>query len=144
MVYERNSELPMKLIAFFQGTDALLISRWDFPCLLRKRFYQIWVRVRTKLLNPFVTEYWAPNSDIAEELRKAGIKKHIRVQKDNVTYPDPFDKKEHEGFNVLYYWPGDGDNKRLWRWIYGYDIYLYAKKILGSAFLQKGLCHGTF
>jgi len=122
----------MKLISFFIGTDALLISRWNFPCRLYKRLYQIYVRIRTWLLDPFVDEYWVPHADLIYELRSAGIKKPIKIRKLDLKYRKKIEKKEHDTFNILFYWPGDQKNAKLWRWIYGYDVFLEIKKRLGD------------
>jgi len=120
----------MKLIAFFQGTDALLISRWNFPCRPYKRLYQIWMRIKIKLLNPFINEYWVDHSGLERELRKAGITKIVKLRPDELWYPEPIKKIKHKEFNILYYYPGDRGNAKLWRWVYGYDIYLELKQKL--------------
>lgn len=112
----------MKLIAFFQGTDSLFLIAWP-PSKLYKRLYQVWIRLKTRLLNLIVNEYWADHEKIKQNLLDFGIIKPIQVRQDDLWYPKPFPKKSHRGFNVLYYYPGDRANPKLWRWIYGYDIY---------------------
>jgi len=122
----------MKLISFFIGTDVLLISRWNFSCRLYKRLYQIYIRVRTRLLDPFVDEYWVPHPDLVYELRSAGITKPIKIKSLDLKYLEKIEKIEHDTFNILFYWPGDRGNAKLWRWIYGYDVFLEIKKRLGT------------
>ena len=122
----------MKLISFFIGTDALLISRWNFPCRLHRRLYQIYFRVRTWVLDFFVDEYWVPHADLVNELRSAGIMKPIEIRKLDLKYLEKIEKIEHDTFNILFYWPGDRGNAKMWRWIYGYDVFLEIKKKLDT------------
>ena len=122
----------MKLISFFIGTDALLISRWNFPCRLHRRLYQIYFRIRTWALDFFVDEYWVPHADLEYELRSAGITKPIKIRKLDLKYREKIEKIEHDTFNILFYWHGDRGNAKLWRWIYGYDVFLEIKRRLGE------------
>ena len=122
----------MKLISFFIGTDALLISRWKFPCRPYKRIYQVFIRIRTWFLDFFVDEYWVPHEDMIEELRSFGIKKRIFVRHLDMNYTEKIPKIKHEGFNVLFYWAGDRGNAKFWRWIYGLETFHKIKKELGD------------
>lgn len=41
-------------------------------------------------------------------------------------------KKEHQGINVLYYWPANVRNQKFKQWAYGYDIYQEVKENLSK------------
>ena len=93
------------------------------------------------MLDFIVDEYQVDHAVLISDLRKFGIKGRIKVTPAELWYTEPLEKQAHAGFNVLYYWSGDKNNPKLWRWIYGYDIYLELKSRL--PFVNFILVDGT-
>ncbi len=116
----------MKLISYYSGTDSLILVEFP-PTKPYKYLYMIACRIRAKLLDLIVDEYQVDHEALIKDLRRFGIKGRIKVVSDPVQYTEPLRKKKHQGFNILFYYPGDRGNSKLWRWIYGYDIYLELK-----------------
>jgi hypothetical protein len=120
--------LVLKLIAYYRGTDALLLSRFP-PSKKSKYLYFYCHRLLAKVIDIFVSEYHVDDALLANDLIKWGTQKKIYVRPDFLKYKKTLPKEPHYGFNVLYYYPKN-NNPKMWEWIYGYDIYKSVRDIL--------------
>lgn len=105
-------------IKWWMGTDAL--TMWFMPPGLNKILI-ILHRIKMRLLEPFIFQHWLTGPRLLQDLEKSGT---VHVNNVFVAYwPGKYhtirEKKEHNGFNVLYYDPMD---TKFQRWKYGIDI----------------------
>jgi len=75
-----------------------------------------------RLIQPFVQENYVDHKLLKYELIQKGYK-NIKVVEDKLLHEKPYPKENHEGFNILYYFPKDKKNIKFMKWLYGYDIY---------------------
>jgi len=109
----------MKLL--WTGSDVLYMMR--FPPYIRLRFKMkiLAMRVVAMIIQPFIQENYVDHELLKDELETVGFK-NIKVFNDQLKYTEPFEKKPHKEFNILYYYPKGKKNKRFIRWLYGMDI----------------------
>lgn len=110
----------MKII--WQGTDSLFLVKFPKQLKWTKIFYVMALRVFAKLTDIFAQEHYACGELVDNNIHKFGMRKKVIRFKDLLLYPAKIQKKQHEGFNVLYYFPKK--DTCFNRWLYGYDIYL--------------------
>lgn len=132
MIFLKNPFLLVK----FVGTDAYLMHSFlpymGWKWKLKVRIKRLWYRFLDKFI---IQEYIVDHENLGEHLKKAGFKKPFRVFKDPVWNPQPFDKKEHTGFNILYYDPTDRmNNKESMRWRHGLELIDKAMDFFDSDF----------
>jgi len=113
----------MKL--FWTGTDSLMLLDYSMRPFRKKVYWQLF-RWFIKRFEIFVQEHYCDSQNIADNLRRFGLKRQIRVVPDRID-ERKYDKIPHKGFNVLYYFPYKGD-KRFIEWLYGYDIFLQVRE----------------
>lgn len=117
-------------IAWWMGTDALKLvsfppgkAIWKLRILLERIYWKIFWRGY---------EHWVVSPHMVKYLAQFGIAKEIKIIPDPPKLFPGFKKMAHEGFNVLYYYPGDLGNPKFKRWVYGYDIYKKVKEYFGG------------
>ncbi len=113
----------MKL--FWTGTDSLMLVDYSMR-KWRKKPYWFVFRILIKLMDIFIECHYCVSLNVADNLRKFGTKKQIKILHDKIKYNKKFDKKRHKGFNIIYYYPINMD-KTFIRWLYGIDIIEYLK-----------------
>ena len=84
-----------------------------------------------KVVSFFVEEHYVDHKLLKYHLIQKGYK-NIRVYPDRIKHNKPYPKKQHEGFNILFYCPEGKKNKKFIRWLYGIDIYEQLKKELND------------
>jgi len=115
----------MKL--FWTGTDSLMLI--DFSMRkITKRPYWLAFRGIVRLLDFFIEGHYCDSENVANNIRKFGTRKPIKILHDKVNYPKPYPKQKHEGFNVIYYNPKTRKDKEFTWWLYGIDIIETVKK----------------
>jgi len=119
----------MKKICWWWGTDALTLVKnppgnkiWHLKLIL--------YRLKWKLYQRLFDEHWVVHKRLEKYLREFGVKTKIIIKPMPAVY-GKFDKKKHQGFNVLYYCPAKPVNlggMKYIHWVYGYDIFLELQK----------------
>lgn len=117
--YWEKKARKMKL--FWTGTDSLMLVDCSMR-KLRKRPYWYAFRVLIKIMDYFIEGHYCDTENIADNLRKFGTKKPVRILIDKVCYPEKFKKTQHSDFNVIYYNPKSCTDISFTRWLYGLDI----------------------
>jgi len=114
----------MKIL--WTGSDTMYLVR--YPPFIRFRFkVKIFVmRIVVRLMLPFVQEHYINHEILRKDLSRFGILK-VKVNdwnkhNSNLGYPEPFEKRKHDGVNVYYYLPSGKNNTKFIEWLYGYDI----------------------
>ena len=110
----------MKLL--WTGTDSLMlldVSRQP----LKKKIYWIIFRVLARIIDVFADEHYCDSENVADNVRKFGMKKKISVVPDKLNHTDKYPKIDHDGFNVIYYLPNCNKDKKFKEWLYGYDVF---------------------
>lgn len=105
------------------GTDAALMERY-LPYMGWKWKLKIAILRRILLfLDRFAVRcIYVDDTILIGRLRAAGFKSPIFEVPDPVNHPAAYERREHEGINVLYYDPSEHrKNKETARWIYGID-----------------------
>jgi len=118
------------IIKLWNGTNALTLIR--FPPGKKIWYLRIIVRrIYWKLFKGFYKHY-VKGIHLKDYLIKFGVDPYdIEVWKVEPYYHNIV-KEKHDGFNILYYYPGDRGNPKFKRWVYGFDIYLdLSKRIKG-------------
>ena len=117
------------------GTDVLYLN--EYPKQVRFRFkIQILVfRCIVKILDRYYTgRNWVVSEHLGDKL---DLKKPVML----IQYPRSsqdyqhlreYEKKAHEGFNVLYYHPKGRKNTKFIEWLYGIDIVMAVKEYYGN------------
>jgi len=114
----------MKL--FWTGTDSLMLVDYSMR-KFSKRPYWFVFRILIRIIENFIEGHYCDAENIADNLKKFGVKKQIKVFKDKVWYENKYKKKTHEGFNIIYYNP-KGRDKQFMIWLYGLDLIEQAKE----------------
>ncbi len=83
-----------------------------------------------RLINLFIQEHYVDHKLLGFHLQEFGFKQPIFIHQDSLWHPRPYPKREHAGFNILYYYPRNKKNKHFIDWLYGRDIYLELKQRL--------------
>jgi len=106
------------LVKWWYGTDALTLI-WRPPGYSK---FEIWLhKKKFKLINWIFDEHWVNSERLIPPLLLFGIPlKKIKICDHPPFHQDKVKKRDHSGFNVLFYYPpGTTYN----RWVYGIDIY---------------------
>ena len=114
-------------IKWWQGTDLYVMYkfpptnrlRWILQIIKNRIFWKIFHR-------RFI--HWVNHPEQGNILKKLGISDYI--VKENPDYDhNKYEKKQHDGYNILYYNPASREPK-YGNWIYGIDMLLKVKSIL--------------
>lgn len=116
--------------AIWQGTDSLMLIKFPKQLKWTKIFYVMALRLFAKISDIFVQEHYTCGDRVKQNLQKFGLKKPIVPFRDMMWYPDKIDKKKHDGFNVLYYYPRN--NTKFNRWLYGLDLFSQLRTSIGG------------
>ncbi len=110
-----SGHLPVK---WWMGTDAL--TMWAMPPGKSKTLVLLH-RIKMRLLKPLIFQHWVTGPRLLEDLEKSGTLKmdEVLVAYWPGKYHTISEKKQHDGFNILYYDPLDTEFQR---WKYGIDI----------------------
>ncbi len=111
----------MKIVAYLVGSE----PRWltcTQPTDIRKLPYLAWVKIRARLLKPFISEWWTDAEYLIPFIKAFYPKAKTRVVKDELKYTVKYRKWVHPIFCVMYYYPANEYNKNYCRWVYGKDI----------------------
>jgi len=111
------------------GSDVLFATSFPKHSRKIKYVYMLGMRLFAKLADKFVQKHVVVSEHLIKELTPLRLKKPIEVRNNPVFYPEPFEKKKHRTFNLIYYYPGDKKNRPFNRWLYGYDIMLTIKEM---------------
>jgi len=117
----------MKL--FWTRTDSLMLIDYSMRKFKKKPYWFIF-RILIKILDFFIEGHYCDSQNVADNIKKFGTKKPIKVFPDKINYTVKFEKIPHEGFNVIYYNPKSRTDKTFSDWLYGQDIILEIKKML--------------
>lgn len=119
----------------FVGTDAYLMHSFMPHMSFGWRIKVLLKRMLVKFLDRFVIqEYIVDHENLADHLTLAGLKKPKRVFCDPVWHPLRMEKKNHKGFNIVYYDPSKWKkNKKAIQWRFGIDIVENLKKAIPDA-----------
>ena len=128
MALEFDLHLRDKMKVIWTGTDSLLLVKFPKEFGWTKIFYIIALRILARLTDLFGEEHFACGDLVEKNLRRFGMRRSI-VQFIHPVKYGKLRKKEHKGFNVLYFCP---KNSKRNNWIYGYDIFLTLKEALRS------------
>ena len=94
-------------------------------------------RILVRVLDFFIEGHYCDAENVADNVKKFGTRKSVKVFHDRVNYPVKFEKKQHDGFNVIYYNPKSRKDKQFVRWLYGLDIIQEVEKRLpGINFIE--------
>lgn len=104
------------------GTDSLMLVDYSMRTF-KKKVYWWFFRRFVRIGELFIQEHYCDAANIADNLRKFGVNKPIKIVPDQVCYTEKFSKVPHDSFNILYYMPEGGDRK-FRGWLFGYDIFL--------------------
>lgn len=113
----------MKML--WTGTDSLMLVDYSMR-KPRKRIYWWCFRGFVRITELFIQNHAVISLNLADNLKKFGVRKPIELIP-TIYDTTKYDKKEHEGFNVLYYFPRKGDRK-FNEWLYGKDIFFQVKR----------------
>lgn len=102
------------------GTDVLLATKFQWR-LTSKLIYCLKCLLFARIVDRFVSKHVVVSKHLIDELKPLRFKKPIEVKPSPVKYPERYEKKDHAGFNVLYYRP-KSKTQRFTDWLYGYDI----------------------
>lgn len=116
----------MKL--FWTGTDSLMLIDYSMR-KLRKKPYWFVFRILIRIIDNFIECHYCDSENVADNLRKFGVKNKIEVFRDKLKHNKQYPKKSHKGFNVIYYRPQGGD-RHFRKWLYGFDLIDEAKQKL--------------
>ncbi len=113
----------MKL--FWTGTDSLMLIDYSMR-RFRKRPYWFLFRILVKGIDPFIECHYCDSEQVANNVKKFGTKKPVKVFHDKLKYNNKYPKKAHDKFNIIYYNPTANVNSikdvGFTRWLYGLDI----------------------
>ena len=115
----------MKL--FWTGTDSLMLVDYSMRTFRKKVYWWIFRRL-IRTMDHFIEAHYCDAENIADNLRKFGTQKPIRVMPDILLHTEVYPKEAHNKFNVLYYFPGTTKDKEFTKWLYGWDIFLKVRK----------------
>ena len=107
------------------GTDVLLMNKFPKGMRLRFKVATLIFRILVKILDKFfIQRNWVVADHLANELKLNHPKMKIELPR---MHPDKYyirtyKKKEHKGFNILYYHPKGKNNPEFIEWLYGIDI----------------------
>lgn len=109
----------------WMGTDVLKLTTYP-PGKFTWRFRIFAERLLWKILEPLIDRHFIVHPRLSKCLIDFGISERkisVKIDKGICNYClKPCTKKPHTGFNVAYYYPGDGGNVKYKRWVYGMDI----------------------
>ena len=109
----------MKL--FWTGTDSLMLVDYSMR-KLKKRPYWFVFRILVKIMEVFIEGHYCDSENVANNLKRFGMKKQIKVFHDKLKYNEKFAKIKHDGFNIIYYSPKSRGDTEFGIWLYGLDI----------------------
>ena len=109
----------------WQGTDALkLISYPPGKFIWKIRIFA--ERILWKLFESMIDQHFVVHPRLCKYLIDFGIpekKISVRPYYGMCNYCTKIcSKKEHNGINIAYYYPGDRGNRKFKQWVYGKDI----------------------
>ncbi len=120
------------------GSDVLFMNKYPKGGRFRWKTKIFFFRIIVKILDRYyINRNWVVADHLRDELNLRNLIMKIDYPRSSpdhlhlVKYP----KVAHEGFNILYYWPATRKkkgNRVFFEWLYGYDIYLSVKKIVGD------------
>jgi hypothetical protein len=117
----------MKL--YWTGTDSLMLVDYSMRRLSKKPYWFVF-RLLVKVLEYFIQGHMCISDNIADNLRKFGVKKPIEITETKIRYTELMEKVKHDTFNVIYYRPKDTNDREFTDWLYGYDIINQVKHAL--------------
>lgn len=117
----------MKL--FWTGTDSLMLVNYSMRKWNKKPYWFVF-RILIKALDFFIEGHYCVSENVADNVRKFGTRKQVKVFRNKLKYPMKFGKIPHDGFNVIYYNPKNRPDKKFTIWLYGIDIIEQVKKLL--------------
>lgn len=109
----------MKL--FWTGTDSLMLVDYSMRKWKKKPYWFVF-RWLIRILDFFIECHYCDSVNVADNVRKFGTRKQVKVFHDKVNYSNKFTKIPHKWFNVIYYNPKSRTDKQFTRWLYGIDI----------------------
>ena len=122
--------------ALWTGSDTIYATQYPKHGKKSKWMYMFAYKIFVRIMDVFVEgHYFVADHLVTDDLRKKLKSPILGVLVDPPKYPLELKKKEHKGFNVLYYCP-KGRNQKFINWVYGWDIYEKAKKILDVNFIH--------
>jgi hypothetical protein len=121
----------MKLIAYYSGSDARWLVNMQ-PTDLKKIPYILFTRIRQWLLKWIVSEYEVPDKYLTGFILHTHKKAKIVIKPSVLKYTIKVPKKQHSGFNIMYYYPLNEYNRKYCQWVYGKDIIDRLKKHYGN------------
>ena len=113
------------------GTDVLFMNKYPKGTRYRFRIKIFAFRVLVKILDRFfICRNWVVSDHLSEELNLKRPTMLIEYPRSSPDYQhlQKYPKAKHEGFNVVYYFPGGRKNPKFFQWLYGWDIYSLIKK----------------
>ena len=126
----------MKL--YWTGTDSLMLVDYSMRRFRKKVYWWIFRRL-IRVMDFFIQEHYCDAENVAENVRRFGTRKKIKVVPDKFN-TTKYNKIKHEGFNILYYFPISYD-KEFTKWLYGYDLFLKAEEYFSDDFFL--VVHGS-
>lgn len=108
----------MKL--FWQGTDSLMLNDYSMRKWKKRPYWWVFRRL-VRMLDLFIEEHYCDSENVAENVRRFGTKRPIKVRPDDIDMR-VYEKIPHDTFTVLYYFP-TGHDQSFMRWLYGKDIF---------------------
>jgi hypothetical protein len=106
--------LPIK---WWMGTDAL--TMWLTPPG-KSRLLMTFHRIKMRVLDFFIAHHWVVSPRLLADLQKSALDlSNVAIAVHPPKYHAPIEKIQHDGFNILYYDPGEGEYSN---WVYGIDI----------------------
>ena len=124
----------------WQGTDSLMLVDYSMRRWVKRPYWWLFRRF-VRFFEFFVQEHYCDSENVADNLKRFGLKKPITVKLDYLLYTKVYKKESHSTFNVLYYFPVGGD-KKFNKWLYGYDIFKEVKDVLIGENVQFILING--
>ena len=103
------------------GSDVLFATKFLKHSKKTKWVYMLGVRIFAKIADKFVEQHYVVSEHLISELKPLNLKKKIGILTDPPLYVKKFKKREHSGFNILYYC-AKGSNKPFKDWVYGKDL----------------------
>ena len=120
----------------FTGSDTLILNKFPKGTSFKYRIKILCFRILVRVLERhFIKRAWVVAEHLKDELN---LKKPVMLIDYHRSSPDynhcyrQYPKKEHEGFNVLYYFTYPKKNTVYHEWIYGYDIFIKLKDYFGK------------
>jgi len=120
--------------AFWMGTDSLMlvdVSRRHWKKKLVWKLFRPIIRFLDKF---YLDAHYCVSENVADNLRNFGVTKPIKIVRDQELYPHVYPKKEHDGFNIVYYLPKKHTEPKFRDWLYGLDVVSKISSYLGNKY----------